>query len=84
VGGASGIAPGWNHNGFRDYIGTLGSYLESDPIWCGRRVQWRSRVVRQMRQIREAEVRRGAVAATLVSRQVLGVEEARDVHTGFE
>ena len=23
---------GWNHNGFRDYLPTLGRYLESDPI----------------------------------------------------
>jgi RHS repeat-associated protein len=23
---------GWNHNGFRDYVPTLGRYLESDPI----------------------------------------------------
>ena len=26
------IETGWNHNGFRDYVPTLGRYLESDPI----------------------------------------------------
>jgi RHS repeat-associated protein len=26
------VETGWNHNGFRDYVATLGRYLESDPI----------------------------------------------------